>query len=142
MSETNVEIYRRLIEAFNREGTAGVLPFFAADAEVYDPDAPQGRAYRGRDAVARFIGELTAGSEVAVRELRMFTAGDRVVGMTHTQRSRSKDGSEVGLIEAHTLTFRDGKVVYWRAYLDPAEALADAGLDPGILAEPDPEPAP
>jgi hypothetical protein len=31
--------------------------------------------------------------------------------------------------DAHTLTFREGKLVYWRAYLDPNEALSDAGLD-------------
>jgi ketosteroid isomerase-like protein len=35
---------------------------------------------------------------------------------------------EVEMRDAHTVTFRDGKIVYWRLYLDPDEALADAGL--------------
>jgi hypothetical protein len=30
------------------------------------------------------------------------------------------------------MTFRDGKVVHWRVYLDQAEALSEAGLDPGL----------
>jgi hypothetical protein len=34
--------------------------------------------------------------------------------------------------DAHTLTFRDGKITYWRLYLDQAEALSDAGLDPAL----------
>ena len=34
--------------------------------------------------------------------------------------------------DAHVMTFRDGKITYWRLYLDQAEALADAGLDPSL----------
>ena len=30
------------------------------------------------------------------------------------------------------MTFRDGKITYWRLYMDQAEALADAGLDPSL----------
>ena len=30
------------------------------------------------------------------------------------------------------MTFRDGKIVYWRLYLDRNEALADAGIDPEL----------
>jgi hypothetical protein len=30
------------------------------------------------------------------------------------------------------MTFRDGKIVYWRLYLDRGEALSDAGLDPAL----------
>jgi ketosteroid isomerase-like protein len=37
--------------------------------------------------------------------------------------------------DAHTVTFRDGKIIYWHLYLDPDEALADAGLDPMSPAE-------
>ncbi len=128
MSETNAHIYERVIEAFNRDGVAGAMRFFSEDAEVYDPDAPAGRPYRGRAAVARFLAELTFGSQVEVRDFHLVSAGDRVVGLIYSHRSRA-DGAEVGLIEAHTLTFREGKVEYWRVYLDPEEALADVGLD-------------
>ena len=43
---TNVEIFQRVIEAFNRDGVDGVLPYYWDDAEVYDPDLPAG-TYRG-----------------------------------------------------------------------------------------------
>ena len=39
---TNVEIFQRVIEAFNRDGVDGVLPYYRDDAEVYDPDLPAG----------------------------------------------------------------------------------------------------
>ena len=37
---TNVEIYRRLVAAFNEGGVEAVLDFFAEDVEIYDPDLP------------------------------------------------------------------------------------------------------
>ena len=130
MPETNVEIYTRMIEAFNREGVEGSMRYFSEDAEVYDPDAP-GSPYRGREAVAAFLSQLIEGmAAVEVRDFELLPAGDRVVGLIHTYGRGPEGGPEIELRDAHTLTFRDGKVVYWRAYLDRHEALADAGLGP------------
>ena len=144
MPDSNLHIYERLIEAFNESGPEGALRFYHEDAEVFDPDAPEGRSYRGRDAVARFLDELVGGSDVAeIRAWRLHPAGDRVVGLLHTRRSRESDGAVVEMIEAHTLTFREGKVSYWRVHIDPREALADAGLDPQLVDARDPaEPEP
>ena len=139
MSKTNVEIYQRAIEAFNREGVDGAMRYHDEDVEVYDPDAPPGQTYRGREAVARFFAQLVEGAgEVEVRSFDLIPAGDRVVGLIHSYRSDPRGGPDVEIWDAHTLTFRDGKIVYWRAYLDPAEALSDAGLDPAILDRLDP----
>jgi ketosteroid isomerase-like protein len=129
---TNVEIFQRVIEAFNRDGADGVLPYYTEDAEVYDPDLPPG-TYRGRAAVSRVIEMLISGFEdVEIREFRLLPAGDRVVALLHT-RSRGQQGDlEVETRDAHLITFRDGKITYWRLYLDQAEALQDAGLDPEL----------
>jgi ketosteroid isomerase-like protein len=133
MSENeNVETYRRLIETFNREGVEGWMRFLSEDVEAYDPDAPNGGTYRGREQVAGFLAQLIEGmAEVEVRDFELLPAGDRVVGLIHTYAKGDRGGPVVELRDAHTLTFRDGRVVYWRAYLDPKEALADAGLDGG-----------
>jgi ketosteroid isomerase-like protein len=130
MSEENIEIYREMVEAFNRGGVDEILDFFADDVEVYDPDLPGGRAYRGRDGVRRVIEQMLSGAEsTEVREYEFVPAGDRVVGLTQTYLRGDGGGPEVELREAHTMTFRDGKIVYWRLYLDRNEALADAGLE-------------
>lgn len=131
-SESNVEIFQRVIEAFNREGADGVLPYYTHDAEVYDPDLPPG-SYRGRAAVSRVIEMLSSGFEdVEIRDFRLLPAGDRVVALIHTHRRGERDDLEVETRDAHMITFRDGKITYWRVYLDQAEALADAGLDPEL----------
>jgi ketosteroid isomerase-like protein len=137
-TESNVETYQRLIEAFNRDGLEGALPFFTDDAEVYDPDLPEG-SYRGREAIRRVIEQLMSGFEnVEVRGYKLLPAGDRVVALLHT-RSRAPSGAlTVEQRDAHTITFRDGKVVYWRLYLDQGEALSDAGLDPELASVPIP----
>jgi ketosteroid isomerase-like protein len=131
---TNVEIFQSLIEAFNRDGVDGVLPYYTDDAEVYDPDLPPG-SYRGREAIGRVIEMLVSGFEdVEIRDFRLLPAGDRVVALLHTRSRSERDDLEVETRDAHTITFRDGKITYWRLYLDQAEALTDAGLDPELAS--------
>jgi ketosteroid isomerase-like protein len=132
MAMTNVEIFEQLLEAFNRDGVEGVLPYYTDDAEVYDPDLPPG-TYRGREAISRVIEQLMSGfRRVEIRDFRLLPAGDRVIALLHTHGKGERDGLEVELRDAHMVTFRDGKITYWRLYLDPAEALSDAGLDPEL----------
>jgi ketosteroid isomerase-like protein len=131
---TNVEIFQSLIEAFNRDGVDGVLPYYTDDAEVYDPDLPPG-TYRGREAIGRVIEMLVSGFEdVEIRDFRLLPAGDRVVALLHTRSRSERDDLEVETRDAHTITFRDGKITYWRLYLDQVEALTDAGLDPELAS--------
>jgi ketosteroid isomerase-like protein len=138
---TNVEIYQRIIETFNREGVDGVMPYFSEDVEVYDPDVPPG-SYRGPEAVKHFVELTTSGFEdVEIIDFRLVPAGDRVVALMHTRGTGERDDLVVETRTAHTITFRDGKVGYWRAYDDQVEALADAGLDPD-LASPGTAPTP
>lgn len=76
---------------------------------------------------------LTSGFEkVEIREFRMVPAGDRVVALLRARGKAERHDLEVETREAHTVTFRDGKVVHWRVYLDQAEALSEAGLDPEL----------
>jgi ketosteroid isomerase-like protein len=128
----NVEVYEQVLQTFTREGIDGVLPYFSEDVEVFDPDLPPD-AYRGREAVRRVVEQLMSGFEdVEIQDFRLLPAGDRVVALLRTRGKAERNDLEIEVRDAHTLTFRDGKVVHWRLYLDQAEALADAGLDPAL----------
>jgi ketosteroid isomerase-like protein len=131
-TETNIQIFESLLEAFNRDGIAGALPYFADDVEVYDPDLPED-SYRGRGALHTLLEQMLSGAEqTEVRGYELLPAGDRVVALLRTY-SRGEGGNpEVEVRDAHTMTFRDGKITYWRLYLDRTEALTDAGLDPEL----------
>ncbi len=134
VSERNVELYRRILEGWNAGGIDAVLEHFAEDVEVYDPDLPAGPR-RGREEARRTIEQITSGfSAVEVRGAEFHPVGDRVVALLHTVgegTGRQGDGLALNFHDAHTFTFRDGEVVYWRIYLDRGEALADAGLTLG-----------
>ncbi|MGH2983744.1 MAG: nuclear transport factor 2 family protein [Solirubrobacterales bacterium] len=133
MAETNTKIYRRMLAVFNERGLEGAVEFFDEDVEVYDPDLPEGTRIRGHDAVLRTFGEmLDAFEEMKVEDFEVIPAGDRVVALVHTAGyGQGRYGlMDVELRDAHVMTFRNGKITYWRLYMDQAEALADAGLDP------------
>jgi ketosteroid isomerase-like protein len=128
MSDRNVEIYKQMLETFNREGVDGILEFFSEDVEVYDPDLPPG-TYIGPDAVRRVAEQLMSGfRNVEIKSFELLPAGDRVVALLHTAARGEREDLEVEMRDAHTITIRDGKITYWRLYLDQKEALADAGL--------------
>jgi limonene-1,2-epoxide hydrolase len=131
--KTNVEIARRLMQAFNDEGIEGVLPYYADDCEVYDPDLPGNRTFRGKEGLRSVLDLMLTGSEqTEIRDYELLPAGDRVVALNRTYFRGEGGVPEVEVRDAHTLTFRDGKVVYWRLYIDRTEALTDAGLDPDL----------
>jgi ketosteroid isomerase-like protein len=130
---SNVEIARRLLEAFNDDGIEGVLPYYDDDCEVYDPDLPGDRTYRGKEALRSLLNLMLMGAEqTEIRDYELLSAGDRVVALIRTYFRGDGGGPEVEVRDAHTMTFRDGKIVYWRLYIDRAEALTDAGLDPEL----------
>jgi ketosteroid isomerase-like protein len=132
-ADTNVEIARRLMQAFNDDGIEGVLPYYAEDCEIYDPDLPGNHSFRGKDGLRRVLDLMLTGTEqTEIRDFELLPAGDRVVALSRTYFRGEGGGPEVEVRDAHTLTFRDGKIVYWRLYIDPTEALTDAGLDPGL----------
>ena len=126
----NLELYRRLVAAFNDGGPDAVLEFFADDVEIYDPDLPGGPV-RGREALRGVLEMMLSGNEAThVRVFDAIPVGDRVIGLTHTYARGEGGAPEVEVRDAHVMTFRDGKITYWRLYVDRNEALTDVGLDP------------
>ena len=133
--KTNIQIFERLLEDFNEKGIEGALPYFDEDVEVYDPDLPDD-SYRGRSALVFLLSQMLSGAEqTQVLGYDLLPAGDRVVALLRTY-SRGEGGApELEVRDAHTMTFRDGKITYWRLYLDRVEALTDAGLDPELAQQ-------
>jgi len=135
MTETNSEIFDRVIDAFNRRGLEAAVEYFDDDVEVYDPDLPEGMRILGRQAVLDTFGQILAAFEtMKVADYESISVGDRVIGLIHIAGygEGRRGGMGFEQRDAHVMTFKDGKIVYWRLYLDQAEALADAGLDPGL----------
>jgi ketosteroid isomerase-like protein len=130
VSQENAEIVRRVYGtgAFDR-GEADSL--MAADCEwVNPPDAIETGVLRGINEVrsaSRRIADAFDWSEH--RAKRVFDAGASVVAeVTFRGRGRSS-GVELEHDEAHTWTFRDGKVVRFEWGRNLAEALKAVGIE-------------
>jgi ketosteroid isomerase-like protein len=131
--DTNVEIYQRILETFNREGSTASCPSSRTMSRS-TTDLPPG-TYRGPEAVRKVTEQLMSGFEdVEIQDFKLVSAGDRVVALLRTTGKGEGTEMKLELHDAHTVTFRDGKVSYWRLYLDQAEALSDIGLDPSLAS--------
>jgi ketosteroid isomerase-like protein len=130
MSQENVELVRRVFDAFNRRDIAAFL-------ELLDPDVEwvpilavlEGRVYRGHEEIRGWIKELATDWEFFVvdyEELRDF--GDRVLVSGHWHARGRASGVEVENPGTYLYEIKGGKVVSMRTFTDYAEALEAAGL--------------
>jgi ketosteroid isomerase-like protein len=131
VSQENVEIVRRAIDAFNSGDLAGALRDAATDIEV-DWSRSRGLeagVYVGYDAVRHFwMGFLETFERVTITADEFIPLGDDVV-VPNTGRARGRDGIEVAAESVAVATVRGGHLVCWRMYQDRAEALKAVGLE-------------
>ena len=130
MSQDNVESLRAFWEA--------LTPGSEMDMSVLDPDVTYedsnlpdhiGEAYRGHEGIARATERWLEPYESLTIELeRIVGGGDRLVSIHHARSKARYTGIEDEGQLAYVWTFRDGKVVHFRSYRDPDEALQVAGL--------------
>jgi ketosteroid isomerase-like protein len=135
MSLENVEIAWRAVEAFNRTFAAGTDDFF----ELLDDDVEwvsitallDGTAYRGRDAVRKWIDDLRRDwetYEVAWEEVRDLD-DDRVLAIGSWNAVGRRSGVELHLQQAAWLVhFRNGKLIRLQTFSDRSDALEAVGL--------------
>ena len=131
MSQENVEIVRRHHEAYNRHDIGAFL-------ETLDPNvewipimaALEGRTYRGREGVRRWLEELTTDWEIFETCPEEFhDLGDRVLLLGHWRARGRASGVELENQPASWLyEIKGGRVLRMRTYTDRAEALEAVGL--------------
>jgi ketosteroid isomerase-like protein len=136
MSEENVEVVRRLLEAFANRDHERAFDFYDPDIEwdvskqglIFDNTTS---VYRGHDGVREYWRQwLSAWRDIDFEVEEILDGGDDVVALIRNQRQWGRlSGIETevppyGLV----FTFREAKVVRWCAYRDRKSALEAAGL--------------
>jgi ketosteroid isomerase-like protein len=130
MSQENVEIVRRAIEAWNRRDVDGAFQDLLPDAELDWSESLgiQRGVYRGIEEIRRFYQEwLDLFEEMDVRPEAFIDAGEHVVVPNRTYL-RGRDGIEVEAGSTSVWRLRDGKIVLHRLYQDKEAALEAVGL--------------
>jgi ketosteroid isomerase-like protein len=134
MSQENVEMVRRIFEAFNRGDVEGGIEL--ADTPPEFEFVPSGTlipdlasVQRGPDAFRRVVETFFAEFDDPRIELHeLIDAGDQVF-TSFTLRGRGKhSGVETSWEPLSVWTVRDGRLVRWLGFTDRDAALEAAGL--------------
>lgn len=130
MSREHVEIVRRGWDAYNRGDIDAFLEPIDPECEFHeDPAFIEAGVYRGSEEIRAYISqfrETMADHWFEIEEVRDLGTG--VLALLHEHARGKASGAEVSLRPAFMYRFRGDKVVWARAYLDRAQALADAEL--------------
>jgi ketosteroid isomerase-like protein len=132
VSRENVEIVRRIYEAWNSGNAEAAIEVLAPEVEWHvQPNFPDPGTWRGRDEVVQRLTDV-AGSwdRLRINVQELIDAGDRVVALVRFHGRSSITGMELegAGVDAQVWTLRDGLVVDVRMFSGTREALQAVGL--------------
>jgi ketosteroid isomerase-like protein len=129
MSEENVEIVRRAVEAYEREGLDGSMRYYDPEIEWSSTDESIEPIYRGHDGVRRFFGSFAAEFDDLRYDVEeLIDAGEQVIVTLRVGGRGKASGAPVEMPRSFVCSLRDGRINRVRTYRERAEALEAAGL--------------
>ena len=131
MSQENVEVVRRNIEAFNRRDLRTWLATFRSDAEIDWSRArgPLKGVYRGRGERETLWNEFFfTFQEAQIKTPQGFTDAGSEVVVSNTTHFRGREGIEVSASSTWVFTVENGQISCLRLFQERAEALEAVGL--------------
>jgi ketosteroid isomerase-like protein len=129
MSQENVELTRRGVQAFNDRDLDALLALLHDDVEITPILAAMEGSFRGHDGVRRWWAGLIGGfPEINIEVSEVRDLGDiTVAGWRVSGRGAESDTPfDATVWQMHQ--WRRGKCVRWHAYPSKSEALEAAGL--------------
>jgi ketosteroid isomerase-like protein len=133
MSVQNVEVFKRVVDAYNRRDLDAILNEFDPAVEWHPLNqvmfGQESRVYRGHEDIRHFMREVDEAFDAVQLEcLEIHDLGERLVVVGRLTARGKASGAETESPIAWVADFRDGKVIWLRDYLDPNDALGAAGL--------------
>ena len=131
MSQENVELAREVLDAVGRRDVPRLVALAQPDVEWHSFFAlgQEGGMYRGHDGTEQYMRDLDDALESAVVELDdAIGAGDIAVLVGRIRTRGRGSGAESDTPAGWMLKFREGKLVRFRAFREPDDALEAVGL--------------
>jgi ketosteroid isomerase-like protein len=130
MSQENVELAREVLATLSTRDASRLIALADPEVEWHSFFAlSEGGVYRGHDGTRRYMSDLADAWEIGAAEVDDALGVGNIallVGRIH-YRGRGS-GVESASPAGWMLKFRDGKVLCFRAFRDPAQALEAVGL--------------
>ncbi len=123
----NADVVNGAYEAFGKGDIPGVVEAVDGDVKWESTESlPQGGSYSGQEGVVQFfegVGRAWDGLQVEIEDL--LDCGDHVVAVGRAEGELKGTGSS-GYGFVHVFTLSGGKIVRFREYAAPDEALRGA----------------
>jgi SnoaL-like domain len=137
MSERNVELARRVVEAFNARDPGAIIALCDPDIELHSMlTALDSTVYQGHDGVRRWDGAVkdAFGDEIRVEAEAYFNLGEHILAF-YIMRGRGRlSGAEVTMSSLASVgRWREGLLVYLKMYVEREDALSDLGVSKAEL---------
>ena len=132
MSQENVEIVKRALDAFNRRDVDAIMELTSSDFTYYPSlvGAVEHRSFSGREGMEQYFeDQRNAWEDLRALPDEFRDLGDRVLVLGRMEGRGKGSGVPIGSPLGTITDFRDRKMSRVRIYLDPAEASRAAGLD-------------
>jgi ketosteroid isomerase-like protein len=130
MSQENVETLRRAYEAYNQGDLDAAVADISPDSEYVPIGAVPGfrDALSGPEGYKRILAWLRDAFDDAHVDAELTDAGDQVLASLTVRGRGKQSGLETTREFWQVWTFRDGKAVHGRGFMDREEARKAAGL--------------
>ena len=131
MSQGNVELARQVVDAINERDLSRLIELTDPKIEWHSFFAAlgEGGVYRGHDGLRRYVGDLDDAWEILRAEVdEVLAVGEVVVFVGRLHYRGQGSGVETESPAGWVQRFRKGKVVSFRAFREPEQALGDLGL--------------
>ena len=141
MSERNVELTRRVNEAFNARDIEAMIALCDPSIEFHSTFAAVGGAiYHGHDGMRRYQRDMVDawGDEVRADPEAYFDLGEHTLGFLVFHGHGRHSGAEVAMPIALVTGWRDELLVYMKGYADRGDAMSDLGVSEDELEPIDP----
>lgn len=130
-TQAHVQRVQEMYAAFGKGDIKTIAGHLSEDVDwqTFGPSIiPQAGPHRGPKEVEKFFGKVAATYEITRFEPREFIAeGDNVVVLGYYAARVKTTGKSYDVEWAMVWSFRNGKVVKWREYVDTAKLAAAVG---------------
>jgi ketosteroid isomerase-like protein len=133
--EQNIELHRRLIQAFNARDVEAMIAFNDPSVEYHPVISAIGvSVYHGHDGLRNWFGQLDdAWEELQVEPEAYFDLGEQTL-LFYVLRGRGRQsGAKVAMQGAQVCRWRNGLSVYGKQYAQREDALSELGISEDAL---------
>jgi ketosteroid isomerase-like protein len=137
VSQQNIEIQRRLTDAFNARDIEAFIAYCDPDIEFHAllSTTVGGAIYHGHDGLRAWHRDTEEawGEEVRLEREAIFDLREQTLVYAVLHGRGSQSGAVVAMPHAQVLRWKNGRCVYFKAYVRREDALEDLGVSEDAL---------